>query len=241
MDLKNKNISFNGNQLKLIAMFCMFIDHFYKFGIIPENIIFKIIGRIAFPIFVYCVAEGAYHTKHRARYLLTMFLFAVLSEIPFDLMAYNRFIYMGHQNVMWTFFLGLLAVFLADCAVEKLGPNNRNRIIWHYMFATLFGMAALIYGTDYHFVGVFCIVQIYLFKVFSTGEKKFKYHTLLYLAGANMILAIEDTTQLFGLLALIPIWFYNGERGSKKTIWKFFYLVYPLHMLLIYLARRFLL
>lgn len=215
----------------------MFIDHLYKFTSLSENIIFVILGRLSFPIFAFCVAQGAFYTSNKCRYMLRMFLFAILSEIPFDLMIYGS-ITMRQQNIMWTFLLALMSIFLADYVKEKFGPYGRAGFVWHLFFGLLFGMAAIIYNTDYHCVGVFTVVILYVIKKIGISESMQKYGSLVSVAIANILLVVlgGGAGQLYGILALVLLWFYDGTKG-KKSIGKLFYIAYPMHMLLIFAAR----
>jgi len=76
-------------------------------------------GRLAFPIFAFLAVEGYFHTRSFKRYALRMLLFAVLSEVPFDLMYGGTVFYPVHQNVIWTLLLGLLGIRLMEAARAK--------------------------------------------------------------------------------------------------------------------------
>ena len=80
------------NVLKIIAMRSMFIDHAFKMGVIPDLLLFQVVGRLAFPIFAFLIAEGIYYTKNKSKYLMYMFIFAIISEVPFNLLVSNAVI-----------------------------------------------------------------------------------------------------------------------------------------------------
>lgn len=137
---KKKGIT--GSTLKIIAIITMFIDHFsaclltgflnskgmeliitpeqgYEFlanyGVIYYTAqIMRLIGRIAFPIFIFCLVEGFHHTRNKLKYMRNLAIFALLSEIPFDLAFSGNMIYLGYQNVMVTMLLGVATMYLMD-------------------------------------------------------------------------------------------------------------------------------
>ena len=91
----------NSLSLKLLAMALMLCDHMWA-TVIPGNNWLTAVGRLAFPIFAYQVAEGFFLTHDRKKYLGRMFIFALISEIPFDLLYYSSVVFPFHQNVMFT-------------------------------------------------------------------------------------------------------------------------------------------
>ena len=110
---------FSSCMLHIIAMACMLSDHMWA-TLFPYVDILTCIGRIAFPIFAFMIVEGFYHTSNFRRYLCRMLIFAVISEVPFDLVSGDSVLYLFHQNVLWTFLIGLLLIALID-KVRKTG------------------------------------------------------------------------------------------------------------------------
>ena len=102
----------DGTMLKILAMISMVLDHVGDL-FFPGVTWLRAAGRLAMPIFAFCIAEGYAHTRDRKKYLLRMGLFALISEIPFDL-AFESRIGLSHQNIMLTFFLSILALMLYD-------------------------------------------------------------------------------------------------------------------------------
>lgn len=203
-------ISLNSAQLRLIALISMLIDHM-GYLLFPEAVWMRLVGRLAFPIFAFQIAEGYRHTRNFRKYCLRLALFALISEIPFDLMIGGTVFYPGHQNVMLTFLLGLLALRFWD---------QKNFLL---LVVTL--LAAELLGADYGMLGA---ATVLLFHV---------------LGGRNIALLISlaalhgfgyGSIQIFAVAALIPIFLYNGQRGSK-AIQPLSYIFYPLHMLILYL------
>ena len=148
----------NGTVLKLIAALFMVIDHTgYMF--FPMVIWIRKVGRIAFPVFAFFVAEGFFYTKDRRRYLLRMLLFAVISELPFDLAFFGKW-YWKYQNVMFSFVLAILALMIFE-------KSRENRTWWGFALGLL-GIAgcawvSVLINTDYSYYAVILVA------VFTAG------------------------------------------------------------------------
>lgn len=231
--MKDK-ISINGSTLKWIAIILMAIDHFgasilenfvlnawntspmsgYFYGswneIYSFDRILRMIGRPAFPIFCFLLIEGFTHTRDVKKYLLRLSIFAILSEIPFDLALWNRLFHWEHQNVFLTLAIGLFTIYV----IQKYEKNVIVKILAIILGA---GLAEVLH-TDYGYFGVLFIVILYM-----THQNRL----WQCIAGA-ICCAWEGTAPL----AFLFIWFYNGKRG-KQPKW-FFYYFYPAHLLLYY-------
>lgn len=182
--------------------------------------VMRIIGRLAFPIFCFLLVQGFEHTSDCKKYALRLGVFALLSEIPFDLAINGAVLEFQYQNVFFTLFLGLLAMMLYR-VIEKQEQWPRWIRFGLGILVLLCGMAAAqLLQTDYGALGVLAIMVFYMFR-------KNKQHQLL-MGGAVFL-----TSQTWAVAALIPIAFYNGKRGWNLKY--AFYLFYPLHLLLLYL------
>ena len=139
----------------------MMIDHYG--AIFHDNIdIYRIIGRIAFPIYCFLLVEGYLHTKDVKKYAIRLLIFALISEIPFDLAFYGMLSFY-HQNVFFTLFIGLVTIHLLD------NPNKykyRKGLI--YLFATILSIIA---GVDYSLMGLIDILAFYYTKDFNKTKK----------------------------------------------------------------------
>lgn len=212
--------------LKLIAIVTMIIDHI---GIvfIPANtwpyLTCRIIGRLAFPIFAFLLVEGFFHTRDIKKYLARLGIFALISEVPFDLAFYNTYMYMGHQNIFFTLFLGLLAIYLINMVEIKYKNKMMVVNLVNACITIAFSFIAALIKSDFKFWGILLIVAFYLFR----GSKP--------LLVISMILASNNVLQSLSALAIIPISFYNGKRG--RNIKYFFYVFYPAHLLIIYFIK----
>lgn len=221
----------SGSSLKMIAICAMAIDHFaasvlYYGYILPAVplvphttpwILYQVyqamrfIGRIAFPIFCFLLVEGFLHTSNRKKYAFRLFLFSLISEIPFDLALFHSFSDRGYQNVFFTLFIGFLVIW----AMEK-AEETRYAFLLSVLVFTLGCFAAFILNTDYDYKGVLLITVLYLFR-YNPG--------LRTLAGCISLIWEPPAC-----LAFFPIQMYNGKRGISLKY--FFYLFYPLHLLL---------
>lgn len=199
--------------LKMIAIVSMLIDH-VGYVLFPKTLIFRLIGRLAFPIFAYLIAEGFTHTRDVKKYLFRLGIFALVSEIPFDLASTGKVLEFGHQNVFFTLFLGLATIVLVS--------KTKNILL---QFVSVFVIAALarFLRTDYQSTGVMMIALFYIFR-----ERKVE----KFFAVAILVLMMSGKLQSLCLLSFIPIALHNGKQGPKMKL--FFYLFYPLHLLLIY-------
>ena len=243
----SKNFELTAAVLHIIAMTLMLMDHLWA-TLLPAREWLTCAGRVAFPIFAFMAVEGYFHTRSFKKYILRMLLFAVLSEIPFDLMYGGTWFYPVHQNVLWTFLLGLLGVWLME-QVRKKGKT------WMYLLVCVLVVpAGLVLGTlcmvDYYGVGVLTVFVFY----FLHGRKWWCFLgqlAALYWLNVELLGGLMYPVQLFGmefelcqqglaLLALIPIWLYRGRQGyHSKPFQDLCYAFYPVHILLLVVVLNF--
>ena len=235
----------NNNTLKIIAMILMLLDHLWG-TIIPGNQWMTLIGRMAFPIFAFLIVEGFFHTSDLKKYMKRLFIFGLISEIPFNLIYTGSIIFPFHQNVMFTLLLGLLII----NEIDKLKNNKEiKKKIIPILKIFLFLLISIIGFVDYGVTGVLTIVVFYLFRGFKLAWiGQLISLILLYIVffeGQSVILNIFNheyflPLQSIGVLSLIFIWLYNGEKGKNNKLIKYlFYSFYPVHMLVIYLIYYF--
>ncbi len=225
----DKRISLNNNQLKIIAMIAMFIDHFGK-ELLPQYGIFSIIGRLAFPIFAYMLAEGAYYTRNRKKYIALIAGMAAACQAVYYFAT--RSLYM---NILFTFAISLCIIYSIDYAKSKKS-NSSAALLAAVLLLTVFVSLALpeIIGQDYEIdYGIFGILLPVW--VYYSENKCGK-----LISAALLLIALaltSDYTQWFALLALPLLMLYNGRRG-KANLKYVFYIFYPAHLSLIYLIGR---
>lgn len=224
----SRRFGISGSTLKILAIITMFIDHagatvvrgILRLPDVRSNMeiysqvselytLMRSIGRIAFPIFCFLLVEGFLHTRDVKKYASRMFLFALISEIPFDYALKSNWIYPSKQNVYWTLLIGLLVLWGITICYGKI---TLQVLI---MAAGL--LAAWLLKTDYSYKGVFLIEILYLMR----------FSRLYQCLGGAAAISWEATAPL----AFIPVYFYNGKRGISLKY--FFYWFYPGHLLLL--------
>lgn len=216
--IKNGTAGLDAFTLKILAAVTMLIDH-VGCVFFPENIYFRIVGRLAFPIFAFLIVEGYYHTKDMKKYLIRLFIFAIISELPFDLAFYNEFNF-EHQNVLFTFIIAILAMVI----------DTRFKRSYGIVAAMVLAIIAEFLRFDYGMFGVIIVM------VFYWNHNLFLNKLLI---GTGALLLLAWGIQQFAAFAMVPIALYNGKRGI--TLKYFFYIYYPLHLFLIFIVMRFLL
>lgn len=232
---------FTGNELKIIAVLCMLCDHIgymliensMLYGYNPEYWsmaiatpegerlyvlarILRMIGRIAFPIVAFLLVEGFMYTKNLRKYMGRVLALALISEVPFDLAVFHRAFEFSYQNVCFTLYLGL-------CSMWLMRRWRRNPILPYLAIALTGGIAYLI-RSDYSAVGVVLISVFYLLRRDRSAK--------IFVGG---LISLVESFPYYctAILAYIPIFFYNGKRGNLPMKY-FFYIFYPLHLILFY-------
>lgn len=245
--MKNKiQLETTSMSLHIMAMLCMLCDHLWG-TIVPGNDWLTCVGRLAFPIFAFLIVEGYFHTSNLKKYVGRLFLFAVLSEIPFNLMMGSSIFYPVHQNVLWTFLIAIGLVHLNESAGKR---ENRVLKILVGILSVMLGYAlGFVFMVDYYAAGVLTVLVFYFFR----GRKWWHFFAQLLLLGyinIELLSGYMYEVDLFGhtwyfvrqslaLLALIPIWLYRGKQGlSNKGLRYLYYGFYPVHLLVLGLIQR---
>ena len=230
----------SGTALKYIACVTMLIDHIgascVEAGLLMPKLesgelsggalnqlplyqldrILRFTGRLAFPIFCFLLVEGFVHTHDIKKYVQRLFLFALISEVPFDWAFFRTPLQPENQNVYWTLALGVLAL-----AGLKHFEKPDGSASWKGLLcAAACVLAAELLHTDYNGVGVVIICALYL----TRADRKRQ----------CIVGAVLFAWELTAPLAFVLIWFYNGQRGRcSKTMQKVFYWFYPVHLSLL--------
>ena len=219
----------SGSALKILAVFCMLTDHIachllanqailidplFRVGETTVTILYllRTVGRLAFPLYCFLLTEGFVYTRNRKKYGISLAVFALLSELPWNFVHSGGWLY-ETQNVFFTLLLGYLAL----CLIEA----PKKQIVWEVLGFVLIFAVSYVLEADYGYLGVAVIIAMYLLRKHA-------------LPRAAVCTCLCPATWRAGL-AFIPIAFYNGERGCiRGKVGKyFFYAFYPLHLLIL--------
>ena len=247
-------------QLKKIAMGTMFIDHaavalIYNCGLDKVNPFFetlgiamRLIGRMAFPLYAFLLVQGFLWTRDWKKYVARVALFAVISEIPYNLVAGDWVWFPEAQNTMVTMVIGLLCMKAIVSVCERMRGANAvvgnelggesqklrmdagNKILeWMSvaMIAVVGMLVAELTHADYGAYGVLLILVLYLFR----------YKPMEQLGAGCVVLGLAYNFGIYAVAAWIAFFFisrYNGERGRKMGYWP--YIFYPAHLLVLAVA-----
>lgn len=242
--------------LKMIAIITMVIDHigsivmdgviapyktngflyitnemplYVKYMPLIKNILSSI-GDVAFPIFCFLITEGFIHTKSREKYMLRLGIFALISEIPFNYVHYEKIFNFDLQNVLFTLLIGVCTLYLIDLITKhsdkiistaKTNQRKKEQIckIILIVMTVIFGMIiSLLLRSEYVFLGILAMVLMYLLRN----------HKILRAIIGVLPLIIASPYVLF---AIIPMLLYNGTRGRKVKY--LFYIFYPAHLIIL--------
>ena len=247
METKKFRFELTSFALHIMAMVFMIFDHLWGVFATDGYLWMTCIGRLTYPIFAFMIVEGYFHTKNLKKYVLRLLIFALISEIPFNLVMSSSWIAPLQQNVLWTFLIGILLIFLNEKANKKA---LWVRILVFIGTALLGCLLGIITFVDYNHGGVLIILMFYVFR-----ERKWwvllGQIVCLYFISVEVISGQFIPIELFGktfelvvqsfcVLALIPIWLYQGKQGPyNKAIRYLYYGFYPAHLLLFALIRMF--
>ena len=226
MDNGKKYQILDGTTLKLIAMISMVFDHAGDM-FFPDVMWPRMIGRLAMPIFSFFIAEGFSHTRDKKKYLCRLGIFALISEIPFDL-AFEGRVGLGHQNTMLSFFLAVVALMLYDWiqggTKSEVNHASIGKTILGVIAVAAIAALSLLLRADYT---IFAVIAVFLFYVLRQK------HPLVRTGVGVAFLALTRTVGYYCTtgLSFIPLAMYNGKKG-KGLKW-LFYGFYPGHLLLL--------
>ena len=239
MDKNNRKLdklrTFSGAQLKYIAFLSMLADHVNKALIYPflsgEGILqrisdaFDILGRIAFPLFAFFLVEGFFKTGNRKKYLASLLIFGIISEIPFDMALSGVFFEPNSNNIMFTLALMLITIWIIDILKEKM--QNMSKYIRYFLSSLIVGIMCIISmvtGLDYEY---HAIMIGYLFYIF--------YNKRVFAIFLGYLAIFKEVWSLLGFSLILT---YNGKRGKQNKL--FNYCFYPVHLLILGILRIFL-
>ncbi len=239
-------------------MFFMLMDHTWATFLMDAKWM-TYLGRIAFPIFAFQIVEGYLHTSNIKKYKKRLFIFALISEIPFNLLQISSIIDPFDQNVIWTFLFSIMSIdainnikkYIYDKKHNEIKP--KKKILVKSIFTILgFTLLSMITFCDYRFFGYCIVLTFYVLRHIKISWLENILQLIIifilsqYLFVGEYIpvnlfrIDIELQIQTFAILALPFIWLYNGEKKiSSKGFQYFGYIFYPAHMLILYLCKYF--
>lgn len=224
--------------LKIIAIITMVIDHFaagvyaslynkgylFKWGIQDNAVeiydICRNIGRFAFPVFCFLLVEGFFYTKSRLKYLRNLVIFALVSEVPFDLLLMGGIGFNG-QNVFFTLAIALGTIWGIETVKKKFQNKGVVNVVMQIVIIVAGCILAFGLDTDYSYYGIVLVLIFYYYR-----------HNRLL---ACILGYIWFTFEPWSFPAFIALLFYSGKRGIGLKY--FFYAFYPAHLLLLYGLR----
>lgn len=245
--ISEKHRILSGSVLKLLAVVTMTIDHTAVILLKNTEIILfsfaghaltlyelmRYIGRISFPLFCFLLVEGFIHTHDRKAYGTNLLVFALISEIPWNLMRSGNVLCLKTQNVFFTLFLGYLGIFIIEKVFssppsgdEEMKPSDRKRMLRAFGMLLILLALSILIRCDYGCSGFGFIILMYILRL------------------SPLLRAVIGSCVLSGRwvagFAFIPIAFYNGKRGfiRGKAAKYIFYAFYPAHLFVLYLIRR---
>lgn len=210
----------SGNALKLIAAASMLLDHI-GFMFFPHSALLRILGRFAFPIYAFMIAEGCRYTKNKLRYFLSVFVLGAACQIVYYLFSGDTYL-----NILLTFSMSILLIYALQASYETTGWRQ---VLWSVVFASGVIIAVgldMRLTIDYGFWGIMAAV----FVAFA-HLRKFPHWAAVVMLGISLVLLGSDTggNQLYALLCLPLLLLYSGKRG-KGNMKYFFYIFYPAHL-----------
>lgn len=242
-DVLTSRLHLSGGGLKLLAVIIMLIDHTGAFFLTPlisempnvssawtiyyAMVICRSVGRIAFPIFCFLLTEGARYTHSISKYTFRLFIFTLISEIPFNLgmnaaVRHFSFFNLQYQSVFFTLLLGILAIWSAQ-SIRRAVSLRWLGIVFSVLSSLVFIALGNILKTDYGSYGVFLILLFYYVPV--------RYRAIVGLCSALIFFPLEGTIAFYTAFSAIPLALYDGTRGKMGKYW--FYVFYPAHVLIL--------
>lgn len=241
----------NSNQLKLIAIIAMTVDHIawamfdgYPSALLP--LVMHIIGRLTCPIMCYFIAEGYHYTRNINKYTFRLFAFAFVSHFAYifasnDFVDFRSFIpfyygnFLNQTSVMWSLAWGLVMLRIAD--------SKNIKSIYKVLLVILICIITL--PSDWSCIAALCIMAIGT----NRGDFRKQMSWLIFNVALYSLVYFFAIDKVYGVLQMgvvlsIPvIAMYNGKRGKNPKINKFmkwfFYIFYPVHLFVIGLINYF--
>jgi len=218
--------------IKIIAAVSMLIDHMGLL-LFPQYGIMRILGRLAFPLYAFCIAEGFYYTRDKKRYFLQIFILGIVCQAAYFIA--DGSMYLG---VLIAFSMSILLMWALDGVKKALAKKNGTMKAAAIFVFSLAVVAALCHfmTVDYGFVGILLPVLAF------ASDKKWVRLGLFSLGLAALCAVIQVSgwldVQWWAMAALPLLALYNGKPGKYRMKY-FFYIFYPAHLAILYLIAMF--
>lgn len=219
----------------------MLIDHVGHI-LFPQAYWMRVVGRLAFPIFAYMIAEGCRYTRNKLRYFLTIFIMAIAFQIVY--FAFTSDMYM---NILFTFSLAILIIYSLQYFKSNIinnAPPIKTILSGLLLVSVIFAVFILnaVLTIDYGFMG--CLLPFFasIFHYSGTNEtikstdNNFLSVTMFTIGLILLIMYNGGITQIFSLLSIPLLYLYSGQRG-KYNMKYFFYIFYPTHLVILYIIK----
>ena len=229
-----------GNQLKVLGIVAILIDNigavliqggilhgtdpalYQAFTATPEGNwwvmageVCRYCGRLGFPILAFLTAEEFSRARDQKSYAIRMLVFAIMSEVPFDLAVYHTLFYIHYQNMLFTLFAGIMVMMALE--------HTRKPLLQITALSAGCGLSWLL-QFDYNVLGVLLVTAMYWFRRSETAQ----------LVSGIALCAVESIScYCVSALAFVPIVMYNGRRGAFQLKYMF-YVFYPLHLVVLW-------
>ena len=239
-----RNFETTSFSLHIMAMVFMLCDHLWGTSVVDHEF-FTWIGRLTFPIYAFMIVEGYFYTSDLKKYVKRLLIFAVISEIPFNLMMGSSLFFPIHQNVLWSFLISIELIHWNEKVKEK---KLWKRILVGILSVCLAYIVGIITFVDFYHAGILTVLAFYFFRQRKwwsyVGQFFFLYYINVEMLG-GLVYEIPVFDGIFylhrqglALLALIPIWLYRGKQGyHSKALQRLYYWFYPAHLLILGLIK----
>ena len=230
----------NGNMLKILAAIFMLIDH-AGLMFFPNDMSFRIVGRLAFPIFAFMISEGARYTKNKLKYFLSIAGLALVCQVVFYIASKSLY-----MSILVSFTLSIITIYalhyFKKCLFSKECKLWKKILSGVIFVLTVLTVTVLndVFDIDYGFFGCMAPVLASLFDFREIDAPEFVKRTdnlfirllpfgigLVFLANAS-----KSNIQIYSLFSLLLLLCYSEQRGKAKMKY-FFYIFYPLHLVLL--------
>ena len=263
MRINSRGEAMTGFLLRVIAMLTMFVDHL-GFGFVETAAWMRVVGRCAFILYAFLIAESYYHLQNKPdrlrSHVIKLMVLAVVSEVPYDLFCEKTFFDWNNQNVVFTLLLGFAALIACECWNKRFSDHLFSAAAGDVVICLLAAGISHLIRSDYGFYGVLLIVMFYLYRRRvdeKSNARKFIELLLLYAGYIAVYLCFKagfggradfaKAARLYRywfagmLIPFIIIFFCNQKRGFNSKWFGILYSwFYPVHMIVLFLIRRFL-